>query len=558
MFNLALAYEKGEGTKKNSKQYFQWTKKAADADIPNAMFNLALAYIDGEGTKKNLKQYFQWMKKAADADIPDAMFNLALAYEKGEGTKKNPKQYFQWMKKAAEAGIPYAMFNLALTYKKGDGTEKDLKQYFQWTKKAADADIPYAMFNLALAYEKGDGTGKDLKQYFQWMKKAAETDIPDAMFHLALAYIEGEGTKRDLNQYFYWIENAYKAKESLAFIAFPIALLLKRKTLDKSQHNKILNALHDLRQKCKDILKKHCIDDRVQICHYTKFSALAGILQKDNSNHLRLYNVAYFNDPLEGMSLLDTFGDMCEFFYEDKDKIPHEIEAGGKFFSVYVCAFTMKKDHLDMWRAYGNNGDGYSITSTIPAYMKADEEHGIMGEIHRELPSSAKDIQEPSPGSDAPKDDDKISIYKVLYGRAAKETFESLKEPLEKLKGILNGIGNKKVSQITKALATQILADLRYLYKHEAYKSEKEYRIIRVIDAGSEKLEHEEISQTSPQPPRFYIKTPLFLFQERGCKITIGPRVTEKAAAEIYIKQQLHKNRWHENTEVVHSKMPYR
>ena len=428
---------------------------------------------------------------------------------------------------------------------------EDKTPKFKKLLEKARAGNESAMFNLALAYKKGGGTEKDLEQYFRWTKKAAEAGMPKAMFNLALAYKKGDGTERNLNQYFNWMKNAYKAKASRAFIAFPIALFLESNILDELQHNKILGALRALRQKCKDILRQHCVGDGVPLSHYTEFSALSSILQEDNSNYLRLYNVAYFNDPLEGMSLPNAFSrGMCKFFYGDKGEISHEIKADDKLFSVYVCAFTVNEDRLDMWRAYGNNGDGYSITSTIPDNMKTDEEFGAAtGEMY---------------GSDGLSDDDKISIYQVLYGHAAKETFESLKEPLGELKGILNDIDidkdkdKEKVSQITKVLATQILADLRYLYKHEAYKSEKEYRIIRVIDAGSEKLEHEEISQTSPQPPRFYIKTPPFLFQKRGCKITIGPRVTGKAAAEIYIKQQLHKNKWYKKTEVVHSKMPYR
>ena len=589
MFHLAVAYIEGEGTEKDLEQYFQWTKKAAEADIPKAMFNLALAYIEGEGTEKDLEQYFQWMKKAAEADYPAAMFNLALAYRKGEGTEKDLEQYFQWMKRAAEVGYPKAMFNLALVYIEGEGTEKNPKQYFQWMKKAAEANYPAAMFNLARAYITGEDMERNPKQYFRWMKKAAEADIPEAMYllayayevgmgtkknskqrfnwmkkaaeadypmamlNLAVAYESGIGTEKDLDQYLQWLEKAYKAKETLAFITLPIAFLLKREILDESQREKILGSLFQLENKCKDILNDHRIDGKAQPSHYTTFSALNNILQGGNSNHLRLYNVAYLNDPLEGMSLPNTFGDMREFFYGDKDEISHEIEADGKLFSVYICAFTANEDRLDMWRAYGNNGDGYSITSTIPGRIKADEELRVMQQMQRQPSSFPEDIQEPSPEPDAPKDDDKISIYKVLYGTAAQDAFDELKEPLKTLKGILKGINNEEVSQTAKALAIQILADLRYLYKDEEYKLEDEYRIIRVIEAGNEKLKCDETSQ----PPRFYMETLPFLFREEGCKITIGPRVTEKAATKIYIEQYLHKNNWG-TTKVVHSKIKYR
>ena len=590
MYLLAIAYRNGMGTEKDVEQYFNWTKKAAEADIPEAIFPLALAYMSGYGTEKDLEKFFHWVEKAAGVNNPNAMFFLSFAYKEGKGTQKDPKQffhwiekaakaddrdamlvlslaykesegteqdleqYFQWTKKAAEANYPEAMFNLALAYKKSEGTEQDLEQYFQWTKKAAEANYPEAMFNLAYAYREGEGTEENLSQYFHWTKKAAEADFPLAMLSLAVAYGDGEGTEKDLNQYFEWMEKAYTARAPDSFIAFPIVRLLHTNILDESQHKKILKALTDITKKCEAILKQHREDDEIKFSHYTKFSALNNILQGGNSNHLRLYNVAYFNDPLEGMSLPNAFGDgMCEFFYGDKDAISHEIEAGGKLFSVYVCAFTANEDRLDMWRAYGNNGDGYSITSMIPDNMKADEEHGFAFQMHDSILSSLQNVQDASPESDAPKDDDKISIYKVRYGDVAEETFKSLKEPLNTLKDILEGIDNEEVSQTAKAVAIQILADLRYLYKDKEYKSEDEYRIIRVIEAGNEKLKCDETSQ----PPRFYMETLPFLFQEEGCKITIGPRVIEKAATKIYIEQYLHKNNWG-TTKVVHSKIKYR
>jgi len=54
------------------------------------------------------------------------------------------------------------------------------------------------------------------------------------------------------------------------------------------------------------------------------------------------------------------------------------------------------------------------------------------------------------------------------------------------------------------------------------------------------------------------MKTEPFLFKERGCKITIGPRVKDKNSAEVYIKHKLHENDWSETTKIVPSKIRYR
>ena len=552
MHTLAYVYHEGEGTEKNLKQFFYWVKKAAEAGVPKAMHSLACAYHEGVGTEKDLKQYFSWMKKAVEAGVSKSMYTLAIAYYEGEGTEKDLKQFFSWVKKAAEAGVPGSMHTLAMAYHEGEGTEKDLKQFFSWVKKAAEAGIPKAMYNLSYSYHKGVGTEKDLKQFFSWVQKAAEAGVPKAMFNLALAYIDGGGTEKNLEKYFQWMEKAHRFKASHALICFPCTLLLKRKLLDKDKHDKVIVVLCNLKQKCDEILKgRHRVCQQKVLSHFTKFAAINSILENKCSNHLRLYNITYFNDPLEGMSLPESFGpSIRKCIYGDKDPILHEIEVGEKSFSVYACAFTEEEDHINMWRAYGNDGDGYSITSMIPKRMRADEELGFMGKL-----SPSQDVQSKPSEPDVSKDNGKIHVYKVLYGgKEAKKTYKDLKNSLKELQDLLKKIRDEKASQTIKNLAVQILAELRYLYKDEPYGSEQEYRIIDVVDAGSEELECDYTSE----PPRLYTKTAPFLFNNEGCKITIGPRVKDKDGAEVYIKHQLHKNDWSETTEVVPSKINYR
>ncbi len=369
---------------------------------------------------------------------------------------------------------------------------------------------------------------------------------------------------RDLHEYFRWIERAYREGNPQALIEYPIARLLQSNKLDEDIHGTISEALHDLSKECKSILEgKHSVSGEQKISHYTKFAALKSILKGNDSNRMRQCNVAYFNDPLEGAVFPGALArEMCKFIYGREKDIPHEIEAGGKTFSVYVCAFTANEDRLDMWRAYGNNGDGYSITSTIPNDMRADKTASIMGDIHipNKIASTMGYIHtfptedtSPKP-SNSNKPDAKIRIYKVLYGKGEVEgTVGQLAPYLSALHSALEETGKEEVAKTVTAVAEQILADLRYLYKDEAYELEEEYRIIRVVEFGSKLLLQDERT-----PPRLFIDTPPFLFLEEGCKIIIGPRVAEKAAAEIFIKHQLRANRWSAHTEVVRSRMPYR
>ena len=530
-----------EDTKK-----FQQLLAMAQSDDVKAMSAVADAYFYGNGVEKNPQQCFAWTKKAADADLPEAMFNLALAYKDGVGVEKDMSQFFAWTKKAADAGLPKAMFNLAIAYKDGLGVEKDMSQIFVWTKKAADADLPEAMVNLAIAYRDGVGVEKDLQQCFAWTKKAADAGLPEAMFNLALAYNDGVGVEKNPEQLFQCVEAAYKKGAVDAAILFPFSRLWQNEEIDEPTYNKIVDALFVLRRECQSILQKKHREEGQPLSHYTKFVALDSVLKGGESNHLRLYNVAYFNDPLEGAAFPSALVDgMCEWIYGRKGKIPHEITVEGKKFSVYACAFSALDDHLPLWIAYGNNGDGYNITGTIPRHMKADEESGAMQDMHRSF-----FIKDKSTATNP--DDARIRVYKVLYGNAAKDTVQELTRRLKELQSILQGKSDE-VKQKVKAVAEWILADLRYLYKDEAFEWEEEYRIIRVAEFGDEKMKPDDRT-----PPRLYLETPPFLFAESGGKVTVGPCVAKEAAPELYIRRQLTKNGWNKTTDIAHSKMPYR
>ena len=548
MFDVADDYFHGNGVEKNLLRSFEWTKKAAEAGSPKAMHNLAIAYKDGLGVEEDMSRYFAWTKKAAESDSLRSMHNLAIAYKDGWGVEKNPQQFSEWTKKAAEAGLPEAMFNLALAYGEGLGVEKDMSQSFAWMEKAAEADLPEAMFGLALAYKKGLGVEKDRSQYFAWTKKAAEAGFRDAMFNLAFAYKDGLSGGKNPERFFHWVEKAYKKGVVDAAIIFPISRLWQSRKIKKPTHDKIVDTLLRLRKECKRILqKKHKVDEGQPLSHYTKFAVLDSVLEGGGSNHLRLYNVAYFNDSLEGAAFPSALGhEICKFIYDRKNRIPHEITVEGKKFSVYACAFSAHDDHLPLWIAYGNNGDGYNITGTIPQHMKADKESGAMQEMHRSF-SLAKDETAAEKSKDA-----RIRVYKVQYSKAAENTAQKLTPRLKELQSILQGKGDE-VIQAAKDAAEWILADLRYLYKHKAYRWEKEYRIIRVAEFGDEKMESDDRT-----PPRLYLKTLPFLFLENGCKITVGPRVAKEAAPELYIRRQLTKNGWDKTTKTPHSKMPYR
>src|ERR1043165_1572314 len=91
-------------TENKQEKSFHWYQKAAEnGNAYYAMNNLAICYEKGEGTEKNLEKAFYWYQKAAEnGNAYYAMNNLAICYEKGEGTEKILEKAFYWSQKAAE------------------------------------------------------------------------------------------------------------------------------------------------------------------------------------------------------------------------------------------------------------------------------------------------------------------------------------------------------------------------------------------------------------------------------------------------------------------------
>ena len=70
---LVFAYYEGRSVKKDPKQFFQWTKKAAEAGSTWAMCNLGIAYRDGKGTRMDWDEFMEWTKRAADTGHVESM-----------------------------------------------------------------------------------------------------------------------------------------------------------------------------------------------------------------------------------------------------------------------------------------------------------------------------------------------------------------------------------------------------------------------------------------------------------------------------------------------------
>ena len=517
-------------------------------------------------------------------DLPDALMLVAHAYRYGIGVTKDFPEYFKKLDKAASAAneatistrhdmgdVATTKFRentlapiqeeVALAYEQGIGVAKNLTKAFANMKCAAENGLTSAKRQLGLYYKYGSGTKKNLKKYFRYVKYSAQEGDVRGMYECGRAHGRGHGTSVDAIQSFYWIDKAVRAGHDHAYLALGLASLQKEEHLEK---NKVEQLLDDYKllanvvatRKEDHELKQEELNES-GVGHFTSVEAMCSMLPRrdqeyetgdlEPKNEMRLYNIQYLNDPQEGQPLLEQaengFEDLLSFYtntVSNEPKVDALIEPlplRGLDFSVYVGSFTLKTDRLDLWRAYGNDGDGYCIVTPYADFEPSTNSihmNNTGGEnIHRGRPRFPDTVQR--------------KLYKVFY------TQEERKDTLEKIRPIIakivehrdkfakktkaKGIGTPKTYEKINLTVREILSELLYLYKNDQYESEKEVRIISPQPISSKNIYLDERT-----PAKLYVKTEPFLFRPNS-KIILGPKVADPVQIRLEIKKRLDQNR---------------
>ena len=104
----------------------------AAAGDPSAQFNLALAYQKGEGTAKDAARAVEWYRKAAAAALPEAQFNLGVLFANGVEVPRDDKEAAKWIYAAAQNGVFDAQQILIGFHAQGRGVEKSAAKALAW------------------------------------------------------------------------------------------------------------------------------------------------------------------------------------------------------------------------------------------------------------------------------------------------------------------------------------------------------------------------------------------------------------------------------------------
>lgn len=431
-------------------------------------------------------------------------------------------------------------------------------------------------------YYRGNSNAK-LEHYEEALKDYDEAVKLKKRF--PAAYAQRAAVLKILKRYEAALESFEEAKKNDTSIIDPFSYLILREIKELNlgmAQGQFIELLKGLHEKIQEIKKNHLVSEtdfnsekgnaleEKYVAHYSDLVALRNMLPwSDNGsaikdkNLLRLYNVAYMNDPEEGKMLLKISQEqknayVLHEFFDEKAATDdhHKLLWGNGEFAFYLSSFTRQKDRLDLWRAYGKDGTGLSIAIPFEAFSQT---HGSILEKQLKQKNSKDETRGSDDGKDGLTSSDikkyiPPTLYKIIY--EASEMIEALKQldpQLRLIKQSLSLLQNEHIDKTIKSIVRVLLSDILYLYKNDEYENEKEMRIISFFEISDLRLKLDERI-----PSRVYAETHPFLFGE-GSQIIIGPKVAGKVETEYEIKFRL-TNQRHMNckTKVFHSTVRYR
>ena len=274
----------------------------------------------------------------------------------------------------------------------------------------------------------------------------------------------------------------------------------KLETIKKCIDQKLLDSakkllIQDLKSKIDSsiLAKESEARGKIHLAHYTSIGTIYSILsnqkkyneEKQEYNvvnletYLRAYDAISVNDPNEGSHLKN------EFMKENR-----WIADATEVTDVFVCSFVSDDqevcDKLTYWQSYGIDGLGCSI-------------------------QLASDYQG--------------KLKRVLYGNEAQHVKEKFKNYLELGGELYNKFTQQEEKRRFATDFWKTFDEIKFLYKHAAYKDEKEYRYVKIIEAEKDIKYH--FKEEGPYLRRYILVEDLSAnnILTSGSKVVIGPRI---------------------------------
>jgi TPR repeat protein len=596
-YDLAKAYSDGLGTRVDIELFREWMTKASEFESGrDGMMELAKSYSQIRFGTPDPKKAFEWIRKMAAAGGAGAMIELSRAHATGARVALDLDEQLNWATNAVKAAeqdavdgdyasqdLPFALVALEValkSQKKPDEAAEKLKAASQAAydasifigKNTGDIALSNDLLEIMLRNQKAREKLVDSSENFESLSRIREVavnvykskddcpaEISNAIFELAEVYQKGLGTEKSLDESTKCMELARALRDKRALYNF--ALESKNREdlqvaaaagsieayaqaefetceICEGGVKSLVDLIITLRDKVYNHRREHHeLAQDVEIAHYTDASALESMLgdvSGQPKNFMRMYNIAYLNDPEEGTRL----------YCGDREKNPLKrlwgetniSDASGKD-HVYIGSFSTVYDQLNLWRAYTEHGDGFSIVTPSSAFAR----NFFVPQMAAAWSSELKPTQ-------------RFTLYKVLYkNEEAMEAINCLRATLEVLEEEVKTLAPEQKAVVLR-VAGMVVSELVYLYKSEEYDSEKEVRFVTALRLDSEYVRRDKASPSA----KLFAETRPFLFTSPGSKIVIGPTVPERESVAIALRQSLYDRGWDGTCEVKCSTVKYR
>ena len=255
---LAISYDLGLGTRKNTSKAFKLRKSLGEDYAHKICYELAEHYLDGKGVSKDFDEGLRLLRKAMKMGSGDAhsVMSGLLMFDhliQGDKIKADPIKRFKVLKKSVELDEPYLLTFCLLgeCYLHGDGVKQNFtkaKEIFTrlleiggtsqdrisalWHLEALDYHDPVealdfvmnkssaaegnaqGQYDLGVHYYEGKIIPRDNKEAVKWFKLAAKQGHPNAQAMLGEMYLNGHGTRKSYKEALKWYHLASQIGEA--------------------------------------------------------------------------------------------------------------------------------------------------------------------------------------------------------------------------------------------------------------------------------------------------------------------------------------------------------
>lgn len=515
-------------------------------------FQAFQAALDGDGDYSNARNILQ---RAYDLGHEPAAFWIALTH-----FNTDVCETVKWLNKAVQKGNSSAALLCGKFHLYNEFDGQNIAEGIRLLELAANQGESDAMIELWEWYSTAEEPNSDPEKALQWLKTAADNSNPKGMYEFALVNARGNTADNSMPL-------AIDLMQKSARAGFMRAMVISQ--LPNSIET--WDLFIDLLDTVTDIRSEHHYDaerlnqENIVVCQYTTLDAIYSMLgrgheisEEQKTNHLRMYNIGYVNDPQEGRALIKS---------SQKSNYLFRLADGGKGISeiskfTYFTSTSNARDRLDLWRAYGRDGKGCCLVIPNKLFRERSQDITTLPwyERHRQEcrePDNESDVQDV--GKTPPTVNIPMCLYSVKYtSKAKREALKTLKKPIGGILKLLKRLGsnNNDKTKIDDAVR-MILAEILFLFKDAEYESEKEFRMLSMHLDSDYRLSLDEEKRDSGVR-HLFVPSKNVLFNQPGYEIIIGPKVTNAYPVQREMEYLLQVNGWRQNVKVSVSEVKYR